>query len=168
MNAPEWPYIVLGSISAIVEGVVNPAFALVFSCILGVCVIYWCPYENVVLILFTMYQCLFCFLLVYKSTSFRMTASVQVFSIFHTPSFISIGTLTFAAHSISSFCHSLTVFHNKELPLAKQFPIAVCVLLLYLVTLEIMNHVCVTCFNSSNKEKQDKAAPTDKFMQNVP
>lgn len=36
MNAPEWPYILLGSLGAIMNGGVQPAFAIIFSEILGV------------------------------------------------------------------------------------------------------------------------------------
>ncbi|XP_065929444.1 ATP-dependent translocase ABCB1 isoform X3 [Magallana gigas] len=35
MNAPEWPYILLGSLGAIMNGGVQPAFAIIFSEILG-------------------------------------------------------------------------------------------------------------------------------------
>ncbi|XP_061185952.1 ATP-dependent translocase ABCB1-like isoform X2 [Saccostrea echinata] len=35
MNAPEWPFILLGSLGAIVNGGVQPAFAIIFSEILG-------------------------------------------------------------------------------------------------------------------------------------
>ncbi|XP_048755888.2 ATP-dependent translocase ABCB1-like isoform X2 [Ostrea edulis] len=35
MNAPEWPYILLGSLGAIVNGGVQPAFAIIFAEILG-------------------------------------------------------------------------------------------------------------------------------------
>jgi len=36
-NASEWPYMVFGSLSAAVNGAVNPLYALLFSQILGVC-----------------------------------------------------------------------------------------------------------------------------------
>uniref|UniRef100_A0A803WDY0 Bile salt export pump n=1 Tax=Ficedula albicollis TaxID=59894 RepID=A0A803WDY0_FICAL len=36
-NASEWPYLVLGSLAAAVNGAVNPLYALLFSQILGVC-----------------------------------------------------------------------------------------------------------------------------------
>lgn len=35
-NAPEWPYMLLGSIGAAVNGAMNPLYALLFSQILGV------------------------------------------------------------------------------------------------------------------------------------
>lgn len=35
-NQPEWPYLVLGSLGAAVNGSVNPIYALLFSQILGV------------------------------------------------------------------------------------------------------------------------------------
>uniref|UniRef100_A0A8C0VWC0 Bile salt export pump n=1 Tax=Cyanistes caeruleus TaxID=156563 RepID=A0A8C0VWC0_CYACU len=40
-NASEWPYLVLGSLAAAVNGAVNPLYALLFSQILGVC------YDNI-------------------------------------------------------------------------------------------------------------------------
>ena len=36
MNAPEWPYIVVGTIAALCNGAVQPLFAIVFAEILGV------------------------------------------------------------------------------------------------------------------------------------
>nr|XP_006823098.1 PREDICTED: multidrug resistance protein 1A-like [Saccoglossus kowalevskii] len=36
MNAPEWPYIMIGSLAAIINGAVQPAFAVVFSKIIGI------------------------------------------------------------------------------------------------------------------------------------
>lgn len=36
-NASEWPYMVLGSLAAAVNGAVSPLYALLFSQILGVC-----------------------------------------------------------------------------------------------------------------------------------
>jgi len=36
MNAEEWPYIMLGCVSAILQGSVQPIFALVFGIMLGV------------------------------------------------------------------------------------------------------------------------------------
>lgn len=35
-NQPEWPYMVLGSLGAAVNGSVNPIYAILFSQILGV------------------------------------------------------------------------------------------------------------------------------------
>lgn len=37
LNSPEWLYIVIGCISAVVMGLIQPAFALLFSEIIGVC-----------------------------------------------------------------------------------------------------------------------------------
>ena len=37
LNAPEWPFIVLGSIGAIFSGAIQPAFAVIFAEVLGVC-----------------------------------------------------------------------------------------------------------------------------------
>ena len=36
MNAPEWKFIVLGCLSAIINGGVQPSFAVIFSKIIGV------------------------------------------------------------------------------------------------------------------------------------
>ncbi|CAH1803157.1 unnamed protein product [Owenia fusiformis] len=36
MNAPEWPYIILGCLAAIVTGAIHPAFAIMFSEIIGI------------------------------------------------------------------------------------------------------------------------------------
>lgn len=36
MNAPEWPFILFGSLGAIINGGAQPAFAIIFSEILGV------------------------------------------------------------------------------------------------------------------------------------
>ena len=36
MNAPEWPYILVGGIAATVNGAIQPLFAIVFAEILGV------------------------------------------------------------------------------------------------------------------------------------
>lgn len=36
-NASEWPYMLLGSLAAAVNGAVSPLYALLFSQILGVC-----------------------------------------------------------------------------------------------------------------------------------
>ena len=38
MNAEEWPYITLGCISALIQGSVQPIWALVFGIMLGVSV----------------------------------------------------------------------------------------------------------------------------------
>jgi hypothetical protein len=36
INAPEWPFMVIGCIAAIVQGGVQPVFAIIFSTIIGV------------------------------------------------------------------------------------------------------------------------------------
>ena len=36
MNAPEWPYILVGTIGALANGAVQPLFAIIFAEILGV------------------------------------------------------------------------------------------------------------------------------------
>lgn len=35
-NQPEWPYMLLGSLGAVVNGSINPIYAVLFSQILGV------------------------------------------------------------------------------------------------------------------------------------
>ena len=48
MNAPEWKYILMGCMSGILNGGVQPAFAIIFSKIIGVSAlnIPWCPGHN--------------------------------------------------------------------------------------------------------------------------
>uniref|UniRef100_A0A8C3EWY3 Bile salt export pump n=1 Tax=Corvus moneduloides TaxID=1196302 RepID=A0A8C3EWY3_CORMO len=53
-NASEWPYLVLGSLAAAVNGAVNPLYALLFSQILGVC------YDNILKCISSQY-CIFGF-----------------------------------------------------------------------------------------------------------
>ena len=40
-NRPEWPYMLLGSLGAAVNGSVNPIYAILFSQILGVSSVYF-------------------------------------------------------------------------------------------------------------------------------
>lgn len=40
-NRPEWPYMLLGSLGAAVNGSVNPIYAILFSQILGVRVVHF-------------------------------------------------------------------------------------------------------------------------------
>ncbi|XP_027534459.1 bile salt export pump isoform X6 [Neopelma chrysocephalum] len=49
-NASEWPYLVLGSLAAAMNGAVNPLYALLFSQILGVC------YGNILMCILALKQ----------------------------------------------------------------------------------------------------------------
>lgn len=45
-NRPEWPYMLLGSLGAAVNGSVNPIYAILFSQILGVSIVYLEPLNH--------------------------------------------------------------------------------------------------------------------------
>lgn len=71
-NQPEWPYMLLGSLGAAVNGSVNPIYAVLFSQILGVRV---CILQLLVMFCFTSWYCLL------KSTWLKWSLYLQTFAI---------------------------------------------------------------------------------------